>query len=417
MTTTTTSETLALLGGAPVVQGLSAPPWPPTTEACARELAEVYQSRHWSFGGPQEIAFAREFAQAHGAKFGVFMANGTVTLQCALGALGIGAGDEVIVPALTWPATAMAALYVGATPVFVDVQKDTLCLDPAAFEAAITPRTRAVIPVHLYGSMADLDAVGAVAGRHHIAVVEDCAHAHGGRWSGCSVGSRGEIGSFSFQQSKTMAAGEGGICITNDEGLAERLYRMKHIGYGDGSKQGDFATGPPPGLPVYNFRATEFQAVILRHQLRDLEARIALYNHNAARIEARLAGVPGVRVQARGRCSTQQSYYAFGVVFDEGPLGEAPLTLIFEALAAEGLPFFHPTYGVVYRHLLFNVPAGHYHLPQGGCPVAECTGGERTGIMLHHWLGADDATIDGIGAGLSKIALQARCLRDYAKTR
>ena len=166
------------------------------------------------------------------------MANGTTTLECSLAVLGVGTGDEVIVPALTWMATALSAFYVGANPVIVDIDPKTLCMDPAAMEAAITPKTKAIIPVHVYGSTADLEKILAIADKHGIPVVEDCAHMQGGFWNGRGVGSWGKVGSFSFQQSKTMASGEGGICITSDPELAEKIYLLKHIGYSRGVKQG-----------------------------------------------------------------------------------------------------------------------------------------------------------------------------------
>ncbi len=410
---TATTEKLALLGGQAISpQPLQAPAFPPVDEATAKRLSEVYLSRQWSFGGPEEKAFNAEFAQYHGAKHGIFMANGTVTLQCALGALGVGPGDEVIMPALTWPATAMAALYVGATPVFVDIEPTTLCLDPQAFEAAITPRTKAVIPVHIYGGTADLEQVLAIADKHAIAVVEDCAHAQGGKWNGRGLGSWGAVGSFSFQQSKTMASGEGGICLTNDDELAERIYRMKHIGYNHGTAQGKAAVGPPPGLQCHNFRGTDFQAVILRSQLEQLEERIATYNSNAAILEERLNALPGVRVQSRGRLADPQSYYAFAVSLVDGPIAQLPLETVQAALGAEGFGTGR-TYGTVYGHVLFNASPETYRIANGSCPVSEGLGTNQTLTFLHYWLGSDQDTISAIGDAFEKVATQAETLADW----
>lgn len=413
MTNSPVTAPLALLGGSPLEPDLNAPAWPPVDEATARQLAEVYLSRQWSFGGPHELEFARDFAAAHDAQFGVMMANGTVTLQAALGAYNVGAGDEVIMPALTWPATAMAALYLGATPVFVDIEPTTLCLDPAAFEAAITPQTRAVIPVHIYGSMADMEKIMEIARKHDLVVIEDCAHAQGGKWDGRGLGSLGDVGSFSFQQSKTMSSGEGGICLCNDETLKDRLYRSKHIGYGDGSTQGVFDSGPPEDLMVYNFRATEFQAVILQSQLENLDDLMETYNRNAARLEAKLDGVAGLRVQARGRLSTRQSYYSFCVIFDEAPLADIPLATLLAALQSEGVGVMG-TYGVVYGHILFNVAADKYRVADGGCPVAETVGLQRTACVPHTWLGADEQTIEKIGDAFLKVAHNAAALAQHA---
>jgi dTDP-4-amino-4,6-dideoxygalactose transaminase len=390
---------------------LDIPRWPPVTKTGERALVAAYRSGKWSFNGPVEQALAREFAAYHGAKHGIFMANGTVTLQCALAVCGVGRGDEVIVPALTWIATAMAVHYVGAKPVFADVEPTTLCLDPAAFEEAITARTRAVVPVHLYGSMADLDAIRRIARRRGIAVIEDCAHMQGGKWKGRGVGSWGNVGSFSFQESKTLACGEGGICITSDDGIASRLYRMKHIGYDMHSFQGQAAGGPPPGLVCYNFRGTEFQAAILRDQLGKLPRLIARYNRSADRLGRILRGTPGVRIQARGRRASPQGYYGWVVMFDEGPTADVPLGSIQEALRAEGVGCFMKTYGPVYRHVLWNLPRGRYRIAGGRCPVAEETGTKRA-LVLHHWvLGSPAGTIDAIGKALVKVARNAKALR------
>lgn len=409
MGTAMTTEKLALHGGTPLATQLPRPEWPPVNEATARRLAEVYMSRAWSFNGAEEQAFSQDYAAYHGAKHGIFMANGTVTLECALGVHGIGPGDEVIVPALTWIATAMAPVYLGATPVFVDIEPTTLCLDPAKVEAAITPRTKAIIPVHLYGGTADLEAVLALASKHNLVVIEDCAHGQGGAWNGRGLGSWGAVGSFSFQQSKTVAGGEGGICLTNDDNLADRLYRMKHIGYEGGVVQGAAKGGPPPGLTCHNFRGTEFQAVILRDQLRSLREHISTYNTNAARLEERLADVPGVRVQARGRLADPQSYYCFVVIFDGEPLADVPRERLLEAFAAEGLPM-GGTYGSVYNHLLFNLTPDQYRMAEGGCPVADGLGSQRALVLMHQWLGSDGVTIDAIGETIAKVAANADAL-------
>src|SRR5262249_43640657 len=153
--------------------------------------------RTGAFVGEQQPAFERAFAELHGARHGLCVANGTVALQLAFEALDLGPGDEVIVPGLTWQATAAAALDVNAVPVLVDVEPDTWCLAPAAVEAAITPRTRAVVAVHLYNSLADLDALTALCREHDLFLVEDCAHSHGSAWNGRGVGTVGHVGCFS----------------------------------------------------------------------------------------------------------------------------------------------------------------------------------------------------------------------------
>jgi L-glutamine:2-deoxy-scyllo-inosose/3-amino-2,3-dideoxy-scyllo-inosose aminotransferase len=392
-TTTVTDEGLAILTGQVPDQKPVCPPRPPTSDATERRLIEY-----------------------HGARHGIFMANGTVTLQAALAAMGVGPGDEVIIPALTWMATAMAAHYLGAIPVFVDVQPDTLCLDPAPVEEAVTPRTKAIIPVHLYGSMTDMDAILAIARRHGLAVIEDCAHMQGGKWAGRGVGSWGHVGSFSFQQSKTLASGEGGICITSDDRVAETLYRIKHIGYALNARQGTASSGPPLGLVCHNFRATEFQAAILDGQLSGLEALIARYEANAAVLTRRIADVQqqGLRVQARGRRASPQGYYAFVTLADQGPLGQVPIDILRKAIAAEGLNV-GGTYGPVYRHTLWSLRPQQYRIAGGSCPVAEGIATGRSLVFLHPWLGADDASIQRIGDIFTRVAMHATELQALAQ--
>lgn len=405
----TITESLAIYGGTAAAPNLTAPSWPPRSADTGQRLLDTYMSGNWSFAGEHELAFAQEFANYHGAKFGIFMANGSVTLQCALQAYGIGPGDEVIVPAFTWIATAMAVLEVGAIPVMVDVEASSLCLDPALVQAAITPRTRAIIPVHIYGGMADLDAILEIAGAHNLIVIEDCAHAHGGQWKGRGLGSWGHVGSFSFQQSKTMSSGEGGICITNDEEIAARLYKLKHIGYGSFNKQGQAATGPDADLLCHNFRATEFQAVILRDQLQALPERMAAYRAGAARLEELLTGVPNIRVQARGREATAQSYYRWTLIFEDA-LAEVPLGDIQKALEAEGVTL-GITYGPVYDHILWNAPENSYRMPAGGCAVSEDVATRRTLVLPHYWLGSDAGTIEAIGRAIAKLGYNGEVLR------
>ena len=223
-------RTLAALGG-PKAVTLQRPAWPVTGEKEARWMDQVVRSGKWSWLGPHERAFSEEFAAFIGARHAVCMSNGTVTLQCALQAVGVVPGDEVIVPGMTWCATAQAAMDVGATVVLVDVDPETLTIDPAAIEKAITPRTRAVIPVHLYGCMCDMDAVMAIAQKRGLKVVEDVAHQHGSRWRDKGAGAIGDAGSFSFQQSKVLTCGEGGAVTTNDLGTFRTVFALKQVGW------------------------------------------------------------------------------------------------------------------------------------------------------------------------------------------
>ena len=394
---------LAVNGGKPMLSPgeQKVTPWPPVSEAVLERIGEVYRSRKWSFNSESEQNFENAYSRLHDTSYGVMMANGTVTLECALAALGVGPGDEVIVPGLTWPATAMAVRYVGATIVFADIDPDTMCLDPAAFEAAITPRTRAVIPVHLYGSMADLEKIIAIADRHGIIVIEDCAHMQGGKWNGRGVGSWGRIGSFSFQQSKTLSGGESGICITNDAELADRLYRLKHIGYSRNDAQGGAKTPPPADLCCHNYRGLAFPAVIMLDQIAGLPALLERCSVFTRELRDAVADIPGIRFQAPGRLATRQGYYAYGIIFDGGEWRNFKVSKIAAALKAEGFTGVGCTYGPVYKHLLFNLPDGDWRKADDEeTTEAICA---HTMVIMHHAMSAPGAA-EQIGAGIRKLA-------------
>ncbi len=368
-------------------------------------LNEIYFSKNWSFYGRYENEFTEKFATYQTAKHGVFMANGTVTLECALQALDVGCGDEVIVPAYTWIATGMAPLYVGATPVIVDVEPDTLCMDPAAFEAAITPRTKAVIPVHLFGSMADMEKIMEIARKHGIKVIEDCAHAHGGFWNGQGAGSIGDIGSFSFQQSKLMTAGEGGFCTTNDPELFDRLGRLKHIGYQQGSKQGKSTNPPPEGLLCHNYRSTEFQAAILLGQLEHLKNNTALREKNALYFQSLLEKIPGLTYQKPGRLTTVQSYYIFVFMIRNGAL-KAGRTRddVTKALAAEGAPGIGPIWGKpIFEHPLWNIPKNQYRLESSR--VAQNFIDNQELALNASWLMGNTENLNLLAEALTKVMM------------
>jgi L-glutamine:2-deoxy-scyllo-inosose/3-amino-2,3-dideoxy-scyllo-inosose aminotransferase len=334
---------LALKGGKPVVDIKKTPwpRWPMWSSAEKKRLLEVLKSGVWSYNGPQEQAFNRAFAAAIKSKYALSVANGTVSLQLALEALDIGYGDEVIVPGLTWQATAAAVVDVNAVPILVDVEPDTWCLDPAAVEAAITPRTRAIIPVHLYGCIADMDAIMKIARKHQLAVVEDCAHQHGSSWKRKPVGSIGDIGSFSFQLSKVLTAGEGGALTTSDKNLYVRLDALRNCGrrpkmdVAKGSK-GAGSYGSEGDLILSgNYRITEFQAAVLVEQLQRMMAQVKDRDQKAIYLNRLLAKIPGIAPMKRDRRATLQSYFNFAFRYDPQAFGGTPVAAFRAALGAE----------------------------------------------------------------------------------
>jgi L-glutamine:2-deoxy-scyllo-inosose/3-amino-2,3-dideoxy-scyllo-inosose aminotransferase len=332
---------LALKGGRPV-RNVKKNPWPKWPAWDARDekaLLDVLHSGVWSYNGPKEKQFNRAFAEFTGAKYALAIANGTVTLQLALEACEVGYGDEVIVPGLTWQATAAAALDINAVPILVDVTEDAWCLDPAQVEAALTPRTKAVIPVHLYGSFADMDTIMAIARKHHLRVIEDCAHKHGGEWNGKKAGSIGDIGSFSFQLSKLMTAGEGGALTTSDPALYEKLDALRNCGRRPEPDTGDKGAGVYGDegnfIQSGNYRLTEFQAALLLQALRRLPGHNRVRDANARYFNAQLSQLPGVLPMRRDKRETAEAYYNFSFRYQRERFRDLPVGRFREALSAE----------------------------------------------------------------------------------
>ena len=345
----------ALLGGIPAVT-LSPSIWPVIERADVELVASVIESGKWSWVGPQERAFCTEYAKFIGTRYCLGLANGTVTMQCALQAVGVVPGDEVIVPGLTWVATAQAAMDVGANVVFADIDPLTLVLDPASYEAAITPKTKAVMPVHLYGCMCDMDAIMEISRKHGIKVVEDVAHQQGSRWRDLGAGGIGDAGSYSFQQSKVITCGEGGAVTCNDTDVYRTVFALKQVGW---------APADPENAPFdslieaqkygHNYRMTEVQAALLRGGLRRLPQQTQDREESALRLREGLAELDGpLQVAPRDPRITTQAYYALTLVFDPAKADGLTREQYLAALSAEGCSM-GATYGPVYRHGLLNL--------------------------------------------------------------
>ena len=321
---------LAISGGTPLWSG-SWPTWPIFSTRERELLEEVLNSGVWAYDGPREAKFSAAFAEYQTATFGIAVANGTIALQLALEALDIGFGDEVIVPVNTWQATAAACLDVNAVPILVDIEPDSYCIDPAQVEAHITPRTRAIIPVHLYNSTANMDALLAIAQRHGLAIIEDCAHSHGTLWQEKGVGSIGDIGCFSFQSSKSLNAGEGGFITTNDPRLYERLYSLRNCGR---QRPGaDPATWEP--VQSGNYRISEWQAAILLAQFERLPAHVARREANMHFLDEQLSQIDGLKPLVHRPQATRQGMYAYVFRYQAQQFQDLPAHLFRQALAAE----------------------------------------------------------------------------------
>ncbi len=398
MTTAATHDTLAIHGGDPV---RTAPfgGWPQWGEEEERALLGALRSGHWgSLDGTYVRELEQGFAALQGARFGVSCVNGTLALSVALKSVGIGPGDEVLVPPYTFIATASAALMIGAIPVFVDVDPETLLIDPALIDAAVTPRTRAIIPVHHAGAPADMDGVMAAARRHGLRVIEDAAQAHGAAWRGTPVGAIGDVGTFSFQSSKAINAGEGGMMVTNDPAVEELLWSYRNVGRRRG---GEWYEHVRLG---WNLRLTEFQAAVILEQMRRFPAQRAHRAESAAYLSSRLETIPGIVPLRVPDGATAHTWYSYHFRWLGEADGGLPKRAFSAALAAEGIPNFH---GYVPLNRLAAIRDEVVRL--GGSEPATCPAAERAAdhevmmLALPILMGTHD-DLDQVAEAVAKVA-------------
>ncbi len=328
---------LAILGG-PRTRTENYPEWPVWDQRDIDAVTEVIKSGRWGgypYPGPKTAELAKRFAEMQGGGYAVPMANGTVTMEVALRAAGIGWGDEVIVPAYTFQATASAPMAAGAVPVIVDVDTNTYCLDAKAAEQAVTPKTKAIIPVHLGHQMADMDAIMELAGKHNLIVIEDCAHAHGAKWRGRGAGTLGHFGSFSLQSSKTLTTGEGGILLCRTPELAAKAASI--IDCGRPHAPGGGAEGESMDYQMGgNFRLSEIAAALALVGLERFPAQAGQREEMAAYMDEALSEVPGVRVLKRDERHTTRSFYRYIFAIDPQEFG-VEHDVLCAALDAEGI--------------------------------------------------------------------------------
>lgn len=416
---------LAIKGG-PAVRSKPFAPWPIFDAAEEAALLKVLRSGKWwrfAFGqgvelaepeeGPQSevVLFQKEFASYHQCRYGVAAANGTGTLEIGLRAMDLEIGAEVIVPAYTYIACAACVLQNNGVPIFVDVEADTYNLDPERLEEAITPRTRAIMVVHFGGQVADMDRILAIATKHRLPVIEDAAHAHGCAWNGRKAGSFGLWSSFSFQASKNMTSGEGGILCTNDQALAAECDSLLWAGRRVGRPWYEFHR------LGWNYRMTEFQAAILRCQLKRLDGQIDCRERNAEYLSGQLQKIEGLRPLVRDPRATRHGYHIYMFRYDEARAGLKRERFL-KALIAEGIPVFSGYTFPLYKNPMFlekkfingSFPLGTvYHedldYSEFGarCPVAErAASSEAVWLPQNVFLG-DRADMDAILEAIQKV--------------
>ncbi|QOY86194.1 DegT/DnrJ/EryC1/StrS family aminotransferase [Paludibaculum fermentans] len=403
---------LAILGGDPVRRKPFAP-WPQYQPSDIARIVRTVESRHW--GGyplPTALAsgFCKDFAAMHGAEYALPVANGTVSLSIALQAAGVGFGDEVIVPAYTWDGTATAVLAMGAVPVFADIDPDTYCLCVESVRQAITPRTKAIIPVHLAMRFTEMGDLMTLAHFHNLKVIEDAAHAHGGAYHGKGAGSIGDMGSFSLQESKLMTAGEGGMLTTNSLEYYEAMQTVVNCGRASlTDKFGQRLLG-------LNYRMTDLQIALLIGQLETLPALRALRAERAHLLGSLLQGVPGIRVLPEQPGITAPTNYCYVLQYRPEPGQPAPHRDLFvAALEKEGIPCDGRFYEAVYKSDLFyatpkKCPQLAYEretpvdYSQDHCPVSERAAYDESIWLFQFCLIGEEEDVRDVARAIEKVA-------------
>ncbi len=380
---------LAFHGGKKAVE--KSFPWPVFDQKEIHAVEQVVRSGQW--GNPDCLgaveAFEQAFAAYCGSKYAVTCVNGSVSLRLALMACGVRPGDEVIVPPYSFIATASVVIECNCVPVFADISPETYNIDPAAIERAITPRTKAIIPVHFGGQACDMDAIMELAEKHGLKVIEDAAHAHGAAYKGKKLGSIGHAGSFSFQSSKNLTCGEGGAVVTDDPELYRMMRSLRNVGR---SEEGQWYDHFNAGC---NYRITQLQAVLLASQLNRLEEQTKRRHENGRYLVELLRGIKGITPLEGGFGETLNSYHLFIFKYDPDEFRGLSRNDFVERLLAEGVPCFRGYPHPLYRQPLFQeknfmcyaIP-GEVDYTGVYCPVSEQACQESVWILQHALLGS-----------------------------
>ncbi|WP_328901266.1 MULTISPECIES: DegT/DnrJ/EryC1/StrS family aminotransferase [unclassified Streptomyces] len=417
-------ERLAISGGRPVRAQGDWPAWPQFDDSTRASLLSALESSRWTVSWPSRLGgqalertFAEQFADYHGVPHCVAVDHGSSALLVALEALDVGAGDEVVVPAATWVATASAVLRAGALPVIADVDPETGCLTPETVRAALSARTKAVVVVHLACTVADIDGLLSLTDAHGIPLVEDCAQAHGALWRGRPVGTFGALGTFSFQQGKVLSGGEGGAVITSDERLYRRVQELRAD-----SRSYAPVDVPPGEMEIVqsgtvigaNYCLSDFHAAVLIDQLPRLDAQHEWREAMAERLIGKLGALgddfTGIPVPT---ACDRRSIYKFGIRFRPDTFGPASVTRVAQALSAELGRAVYPADDPLYRNVLFRPETkarfariwdeeGRRQAIERPYPGAEAY---QAGTLLFHHsaLLVDEGAVDDLAEAFAKV--------------
>lgn len=410
---------LAILGGEPV-RTEDYPKWPVFDQRDIEAVTRTIQSGRWGgfpYPGPNTSALAEKFIELQGGKYAVPMINGTITMEVALRAAGIGWGDEVIVPAYTFQATAYAPMAAGAIPVIVDIDPDNYCIDPERVEAAVTDKTRAVIVVHLAAQMTDMDAIMAIAEKHNLVVIEDAAHAHGAAWRGMGSGTVGDFGSFSLQSLKVLTTGEGGILLCKDGHMAERVASIIDCGRPKDAEGKEYTMG-------VNYRMSEIHAalglVALERFPEQFQQRAAMADY----LEESLSEIPGILLLKRDLRQTRRNLYRYVFKIDPEYFNFSH-DIFCKALNAEGFPV-DTGYPGMHRYPLFQPALSRLAVPSAfpeyfdfenmSLPVVERASQQESVWMGESIFRSGEKGVDDLVKGIEKVVDNRAKLAEIVKT-
>ena len=402
-------EKAAILGGKPICDDYASfMRWPTGGQLEKEAVLRVLNSGVWGTLGKENAAFAEQYAAYCQVKHALPVINGTTALELILRGLGIGYGDEVIVPPYTFSASVHAIVLTGAKPVFADIDADTFCLSAAAAENAITPRTKAIMGVHLGGRPFDVDALKAVCDKHGLFLVEDAAHAHGSEWKGQRCGSLGKAAEFSFQQSKNIGCGEGGAITTNDDELYEYLWSVHHNGRPRVSNGINYA------YLATNARLAEWQCAILQARMARIDSDIETRTRAAKRLDEKLGKLPYISLLKHDERITRNSLHLYCFRYNAEALDGLSRDAFVKAVAAEHTAiiaqgYCQPIYemGILYSDEFKHFTGTTFENPKANLPNNERIAYQE-GCWIYHssLLGSDEDT-DKIVEAFEKVAANA----------
>ncbi len=409
--------TPALLGGKPVRE-TSFPSWPKVNSLYRKQWKDVLEEKGWCrLDGDFAARFEKAYAQLNGAKECLAVNSGTSSLYCSLNALGVGPGDEVLVPPYTFVATINVVLMQHAIPVFVDTDRDTFQIDARKLEDKITKRTKCILPVHLGGNVADMDTIMAVAKKHNLAVIEDACQSHLAEWKGKRVGSIGDTGCFSFQVTKNLSSGEGGAILCSKQDVMDRCYSFHSNGRERANTYGFSYINNGA-----NIRMTEFQAALLLAGMEKLDAESTTREENAAYLDELLADVKGLTPASEYKGTTRNAYHLYMMRYNPDAFQGLPRAKFLEALRKEGIPcasgysplnkepFFEKALKSEAYQRIYDTPYIEHVLKESGCPENDALCEEAVWFFQFMLL-SDRKAMEDIAAAVRKIQHNAEALK------